>query len=95
MSLFSDLIVLSNSGFFFILKLIILFVCVFLSTSCLCPCVCTCVSVSPFFCVFCFVLPPCVWPMKQTTDDMVSSAECSSDDEDLEECDSGRAGGLG
>nr|XP_023842075.1 neurexin-3a-like [Salvelinus alpinus] len=27
----------------------------------------------------------------QTTDDMVSSAECSSDDEDLEECDSGRA----
>ncbi|CAB1335583.1 unnamed protein product [Coregonus sp. 'balchen'] len=33
--------------------------------------------------------------MKQTTDDIVSSAECSSDDEDLEECDSGRAGGLG
>uniref|UniRef100_A0A4W5Q827 Neurexin/syndecan/glycophorin C domain-containing protein n=1 Tax=Hucho hucho TaxID=62062 RepID=A0A4W5Q827_9TELE len=25
----------------------------------------------------------------QTTDDIVSSAECSSDDEDLEECDSG------
>ncbi|XP_064881938.1 neurexin-3a-like [Oncorhynchus nerka] len=32
--------------------------------------------------------------MSQTTDDMVSSAECSSDDEDLEECDSGRAGEL-
>ncbi|XP_014824928.1 PREDICTED: neurexin-3b-beta-like, partial [Poecilia mexicana] len=29
----------------------------------------------------------------QTTDDIVSSAECSSDDEDLEECDSGHAGG--
>ncbi|KPP72484.1 neurexin-3-beta-like [Scleropages formosus] len=28
-----------------------------------------------------------------TTDDIVSSAECSSDDEDLEECDSGHAGG--
>ncbi|TWW53167.1 Neurexin-3b Neurexin IIIb-alpha, partial [Takifugu flavidus] len=27
----------------------------------------------------------------QTTDDIVSSAECSSDDEDLEECDSGHA----
>lgn len=31
----------------------------------------------------------------QTSDDIVSSAECSSDDEDLEECDSGHAGGLG
>lgn len=31
----------------------------------------------------------------QTTDDIVSSAECSSDDEDLEECDSGHAGGMG
>lgn len=31
----------------------------------------------------------------QTTDDIVSSAECSSDDEDLEECDSGHAGGTG
>nr|XP_020473786.1 neurexin-3b isoform X9 [Monopterus albus] len=30
-------------------------------------------------------------PTIQTTDDMVSSAECSSDDEDLEECDSGHA----
>ncbi|XP_054618189.1 neurexin-3b isoform X12 [Dunckerocampus dactyliophorus] len=28
-------------------------------------------------------------PTIQTTDDLVSSAECSSDDEDLEECDSG------
>ncbi|XP_062378045.1 neurexin 3a [Sardina pilchardus] len=32
--------------------------------------------------------------LKQTTEDIVSSAECSSDDEDLEECDSGHAGGL-
>ncbi|XP_028996546.1 neurexin 3b isoform X20 [Betta splendens] len=30
-------------------------------------------------------------PTIQTTDDIVSSAECSSDDEDLEECDSGHA----
>ncbi|XP_041928082.1 neurexin-3a-beta-like isoform X1 [Alosa sapidissima] len=30
--------------------------------------------------------------LKQTTEDIVSSAECSSDDEDLEECDSGHAG---
>ncbi|KAG5265355.1 hypothetical protein AALO_G00241460 [Alosa alosa] len=29
--------------------------------------------------------------LKQTTEDIVSSAECSSDDEDLEECDSGHA----
>ncbi|XP_048830007.1 neurexin-3a isoform X3 [Brienomyrus brachyistius] len=34
-------------------------------------------------------------PTIQTSDDIVSSAECSSDDEDLEECDSGNAGGLG
>lgn len=34
----------------------------------------------------------CVFP--QTTDDIVSSAECSSDDEDLEECDSGHTGGI-
>lgn len=33
--------------------------------------------------------------LPQTTDDIVSSAECSSDDEDLEECDSGHAGGMG
>ncbi|XP_031435851.1 neurexin 3a isoform X18 [Clupea harengus] len=33
-------------------------------------------------------------PTIQTPDDIVSSAECSSDDEDLEECDSGHAGGL-
>ncbi|XP_036397820.1 neurexin 3a isoform X6 [Megalops cyprinoides] len=33
-------------------------------------------------------------PTIQTTDDIGSSAECSSDDEDLEECDSGHAGGL-
>lgn len=36
----------------------------------------------------------CFFP-PQTTDDIVSSAECSSDDEDLEECDSGHAGGMG
>ncbi|XP_076156433.1 neurexin-3a isoform X4 [Alosa pseudoharengus] len=30
-------------------------------------------------------------PTIQTTEDIVSSAECSSDDEDLEECDSGHA----
>ncbi|MBN3319397.1 NRX3A protein, partial [Atractosteus spatula] len=30
-----------------------------------------------------------------SSDDIVSSAECSSDDEDLEECDSGHTGGLG
>ncbi|XP_048830015.1 neurexin-3a-beta isoform X11 [Brienomyrus brachyistius] len=30
-------------------------------------------------------------PTIQTSDDIVSSAECSSDDEDLEECDSGNA----
>ncbi|KAI1895327.1 hypothetical protein AGOR_G00105160 [Albula goreensis] len=34
-------------------------------------------------------------PTIQTTDDIGSSAECSSDDEDLEECDSARTGGLG
>lgn len=32
---------------------------------------------------------------KHTTDDYVSSAECSSDDEDLEECETSHAGGLG
>ncbi|XP_037837436.1 neurexin-3b-beta isoform X9 [Kryptolebias marmoratus] len=32
-------------------------------------------------------------PTIQTTDDLVSSAECSSDDEDLEECDPGHPGG--
>ncbi|XP_067240750.1 neurexin 3b isoform X4 [Chanodichthys erythropterus] len=31
----------------------------------------------------------------QTTDDIVSSAECSSDDEDLEECDGGHTGRMG
>uniref|UniRef100_H3CWE7 Neurexin 3b n=1 Tax=Tetraodon nigroviridis TaxID=99883 RepID=H3CWE7_TETNG len=36
--------------------------------------------------------PPTIQPVKYTTDDIVSSAECSSDDEDLEECDSGHAG---
>ncbi|XP_070782033.1 neurexin-3b isoform X2 [Enoplosus armatus] len=36
--------------------------------------------------------PPTIQP---TSDDIVSSAECSSDDEDLEECDSGHAGGMG
>ncbi|KAL2076719.1 hypothetical protein ACEWY4_027685 [Coilia grayii] len=54
-----------------------------------------CASTSALFLWF---LPPvsclaCVsW--LQTTDDIVSSAECSSDDEDLEECDSGHAGPL-
>ncbi|XP_019909783.3 neurexin 3a isoform X3 [Esox lucius] len=33
--------------------------------------------------------------IQQTSEDIVSSAECSSDDEDLEECDSSHAGGLG
>uniref|UniRef100_A0A3P9A7V6 Neurexin 3a n=1 Tax=Esox lucius TaxID=8010 RepID=A0A3P9A7V6_ESOLU len=33
-------------------------------------------------------------PTIQTSEDIVSSAECSSDDEDLEECDSSHAGGL-
>ncbi|TRY86634.1 hypothetical protein DNTS_018602 [Danionella cerebrum] len=33
--------------------------------------------------------------LRQTTDDIVSSAECSSDDEDLEECDGGHTGGIG
>lgn len=33
--------------------------------------------------------------VKHATDDIVSSAECSSDDEDLEECDTSHAGGLG
>lgn len=36
-----------------------------------------------------------VLPMKHTSDDIVSSAECSSDDEDLEECETSHAGGLG
>lgn len=36
-----------------------------------------------------------VLPMKHTADDIVSSAECSSDDEDLEECETSHAGGLG
>lgn len=44
-------------------------------------------SVFVFVCVFVCLSP-------QTTDDIVSSAECSSDDEDLEECDSGHAGGM-
>lgn len=34
-------------------------------------------------------------PMKHASDEIVSSAECSSDDEDLEECDTSHAGGLG
>uniref|UniRef100_A0A665WBC8 Neurexin 3a n=1 Tax=Echeneis naucrates TaxID=173247 RepID=A0A665WBC8_ECHNA len=33
--------------------------------------------------------------VQHTADDIVSSAECSSDDEDLEECDTGHTGGLG
>ncbi|CAL8304067.1 unnamed protein product [Boreogadus saida] len=32
--------------------------------------------------------------VKRPTDEFVSSAECSSDDEDLEECETGHAGGL-
>ncbi|XP_018583050.1 neurexin 3a isoform X3 [Scleropages formosus] len=36
---------------------------------------------------------PTIQGSPKTTEDMVSSAECSSDDEDLEECDSGHAGG--
>lgn len=32
---------------------------------------------------------------KHAPDEIVSSAECSSDDEDLEECDTSQAGGLG
>ncbi|KAM9355508.1 neurexin 3b [Pholidichthys leucotaenia] len=35
--------------------------------------------------------PPTIQVCVSTTDDIVSSAECSSDDEDLEECDSGHA----
>lgn len=34
-------------------------------------------------------------PMKHASDEIVSSAECSSDDEDLEECETSHAGGLG
>ncbi|XP_071770450.1 neurexin 3a isoform X24 [Centroberyx gerrardi] len=37
---------------------------------------------------------PTFAPVKHTTDDIVSSAECSSDDEDLEECETVHAGGL-
>ncbi|XP_069392580.1 neurexin 3a isoform X6 [Paralichthys olivaceus] len=33
--------------------------------------------------------------VQHPSDDIVSSAECSSDDEDLEECETGHAGGLG
>lgn len=66
---------------------------------------------SVFVFSFCFVLFcfwPCVrgtfaddathdgdLPMKHASDEIVSSAECSSDDEDLEECDTSHAGGLG
>lgn len=32
---------------------------------------------------------------KHAVDDIGSSAECSSDDEDLEECENTHAGGLG
>lgn len=32
---------------------------------------------------------------KHSADEMVSSAECSSDDEDLEECETRQPGGLG
>lgn len=35
-----------------------------------------------------------ILPTKHT-DEIVSSAECSSDDEDLEECETSHAGGLG
>lgn len=38
---------------------------------------------------------PNVLPMKHVQDDIVSSAECSSDDEDLDECETSHAGGLG
>ena len=41
-------------------------------------------------------LPPTWrWGPQHSTDEIVSSAECSSDDEDLEECETGHAGGLG
>lgn len=36
-----------------------------------------------------------VLPKKHVVDDIGSSAECSSDDEDLKECDMSIAGGLG
>lgn len=37
----------------------------------------------------------CGCNLQHTADDIVSSAECSSDDEDLEECETSHAGGLG
>lgn len=62
-----------------------------------------------FVCPLCCLLVALVWisflwrwpPMtnvvatKHSSDDLVSSAECSSDDEDLEECETSHAGGLG
>lgn len=54
------------------------------------------VTVISYLCVF-FCDCNRWWPLfclKHTADDM-SSAECSSDDEDLEECETGHAGGLG
>lgn len=48
----------------------------------------------PVFALVCNVWTN-VLSMKHTSDDIVSSAECSSDDEDLEECETNNPGGLG
>ena len=50
-----------------------------------------CVAVS----VLSSVWTAAVLPLKHSADEIVSSAECSSDDEDLEECETIQAGGLG
>lgn len=57
----------------------------------------TCVVFCPFFACLLVMWPLLtnVTPLKHTGDDIGSSAECSSDDEDLEECETSHAGGLG
>lgn len=69
--------------------------------------ICFCLS-WPYVVFRCFFLfLPCLWgtfaddatndgtPTMKHADEIVSSAECSSDDEDLEECETSHAGGLG
>jgi len=59
---------------------------------CAASCVCFGGGLSPAHPI---LMLPAATEQQHTTDDVGSSAECSSDDEDLEECETGHAGGLG
>ena len=73
------------------LSLPVVFVCI----NVVCAALCFGGALSPACHPMMLLMLPAAAGQKHTTDDIVSSAECSSDDEDLEECETGHAGGLG